>query len=72
MAQTLRYELDCAGIALITLDAAESRVNVQVSPQFISDLIGAIEQVASDPAVIGAIICSAKPSFMAGADLHHI
>ena len=71
MAQTLRYELDCAGIALITLDAAESRVNV-VSPEFISDLIGAVEQVASDPAVIGAIICSAKPSFMAGADLHHI
>ena len=71
MAQTLKFELDSAGIALITLDDVESRVNV-VSPAFISDLIGAVERVASDSAVSGAIIRSAKPTFMAGADLHHI
>lgn len=71
MTQTVRYELDAAGIALITLDDAARSVNV-VSPAFISDLIALVEQVASDPAVIGAIIRSAKPSFMAGADLHHI
>jgi 3-hydroxyacyl-CoA dehydrogenase / enoyl-CoA hydratase / 3-hydroxybutyryl-CoA epimerase len=71
MTRTLRYELDCAGIAVITLDDPERSVNV-VSPAFISDLTDAIEKIAADPAVIGAIITSAKTSFMAGADLHHI
>jgi 3-hydroxyacyl-CoA dehydrogenase / enoyl-CoA hydratase / 3-hydroxybutyryl-CoA epimerase len=43
-----------------------------VSPQFIDDLIAAIERVATDPAIQGAIITSAKPAFMAGADLKYI
>jgi len=71
MTNTLCFELDPAGIALITLDAPGRSVNV-VSPDFIADLIGAVERVASDPAIIGAVIRSAKTSFMAGADLHHI
>lgn len=71
MTTTLQFEVDAAGIALITLDDSTRSVNV-VSPQFITELIEAIEKVASDAAIIGAIIRSAKSTFMAGADLHHI
>ena len=70
MQATLRFEVD-AGIALITLEDPGKPMNV-VSPQFIDDLITAIERVATDPAIRGAIITSAKPAFMAGADLKYI
>lgn len=70
MQATLRLEID-AGIALITLEDPGKPMNV-VSPQFIDDLITAIERVATDPAIRGAIITSAKPAFMAGADLKYI
>src|SRR5690606_23926345 len=39
---------------------------------FIDDLIAAIEKVATDDAIKGAVITSAKPAFMAGADLKYI
>nr|WP_298726554.1 3-hydroxyacyl-CoA dehydrogenase NAD-binding domain-containing protein [uncultured Steroidobacter sp.] len=69
--KTLRLDVDAEGIALITLDAADKPMNV-VSPQFIDDMIAAIERVAGDAAIKGAIITSAKPAFMAGADLKYI
>ncbi|HVW67968.1 MAG TPA: enoyl-CoA hydratase-related protein, partial [Steroidobacteraceae bacterium] len=68
---TLRFSVDSTGIALITLDDPTRTVNV-VSPQLIEELTASIERVAADPAIGGAVIQSAKPSFMAGADLHHI
>ncbi|WP_116812428.1 3-hydroxyacyl-CoA dehydrogenase NAD-binding domain-containing protein [Steroidobacter cummioxidans] len=69
--KTLRLDVDADGIALITLDAADKPMNV-VSPQFIDDMIAAIERVAGDAAIKGAIITSGKPAFMAGADLKYI
>ena len=69
--KTLRLEVDGAGIALITLDDPVKPVNV-VTPQFIEELIAAIDRVATDPKIVGAIITSAKSGFMAGADLKHI
>src|ERR1700742_1481195 len=69
--RTLRFDVDSAGIALITLDDPEKPMNV-VSPEFIDDLIAAIERVAADAAIKGAVITSAKPAFMAGADLKYI
>jgi 3-hydroxyacyl-CoA dehydrogenase/enoyl-CoA hydratase/3-hydroxybutyryl-CoA epimerase len=69
--KTLQLEVDSDGIALITLNDPAKPMNV-VSPEFIADLISAIEQVAGDPAIKGAVITSAKPAFMAGADLKYI
>lgn len=69
--KTLRFEVDGAGVALITLDDPGKPMNV-VSPQFIDDLIAAIERVAADPAIQGAVVTSAKAAFMAGADLKYI
>jgi 3-hydroxyacyl-CoA dehydrogenase/enoyl-CoA hydratase/3-hydroxybutyryl-CoA epimerase len=69
--KTLRLEVDADGIALITLDDPTRPMNV-VSPEFIDEMIGAIERVAGDAAIRGAIITSAKPAFMAGADLKYI
>ena len=69
--QTLRMDVDADGIAVITLDAPGRPMNV-VSPEFIDDLVAAIERIAADAAIRGAIITSAKPAFMAGADLKYI
>jgi 3-hydroxyacyl-CoA dehydrogenase/enoyl-CoA hydratase/3-hydroxybutyryl-CoA epimerase len=68
---TLTFCVDADGIALITLDAADKPMNV-VSPEFIDEFIAAIERVAGDSAIKGAIVTSGKASFMAGADLKHI
>ncbi|HEY3654211.1 MAG TPA: 3-hydroxyacyl-CoA dehydrogenase NAD-binding domain-containing protein [Steroidobacteraceae bacterium] len=68
---TLTFEVDAEGIALITLDDPSKPMNV-VSPQWIDEFIGAIERVAGDTNIKGAVITSAKPAFMAGADLKYI
>ncbi|MBX3577405.1 MAG: enoyl-CoA hydratase/isomerase family protein [Rhizobiaceae bacterium] len=57
-----------SGVATITMDHAGEAMNL-VSPDWIAEMIAAVEAVASDPAVRGAIVTSAKPGFMAGADL---
>jgi 3-hydroxyacyl-CoA dehydrogenase / enoyl-CoA hydratase / 3-hydroxybutyryl-CoA epimerase len=69
--QTLRIDVDADGIALMTLDVPGRPMNV-VSPEFIDDMIAAIERIASDSGIRGAIITSAKQAFMAGADLKYI
>lgn len=57
-----------SGIATITMDHAGEAMNL-VSPEWIAEMFEAVEQIAADPAVRGAIVTSAKLSFMAGADL---
>lgn len=69
--KTLKFEVDADGIALITLDDPGRQVNV-VSPEWMDEFIEVIERVASDDAIRGAIVTSAKPTFMAGADLEHL
>lgn len=68
---TLQFEVDAQGIALITLNDTSRPVNV-VSPAWMDEMIAAIDRVASDDAIRGAIVTSGKPSFMAGADLKYI
>src|ERR1700691_3520192 len=68
---TLSLAVDGDGIALITLNDPSKPMNV-VSPQWIDELIDVIERVAADTKVKGAVITSAKPAFMAGADLKYI
>src|ERR1700678_1768176 len=69
--KTLALEVDAEGIAIVTLNDPSKPMNV-VSPEWIDEFIEAIERIATDPAVRGAVITSAKPAFMAGADLKHI
>ena len=68
---TLNFEVDADGIALITLDDKSKPMNV-VAPHWIDEFIEAIERVAADPKIKGAVITSGKPSFMAGADLKYV
>ncbi len=56
------------GIALLTIDVKDRSMNV-LTPEFQADLAAAVEKVAGDDSVIGAVITSSKSSFIAGADL---
>lgn len=64
----IRLNIDSEGIALITLDHATESMNL-VSPEWIAEFSNAVEEVAANASVKGAIVTSAKPAFMAGADL---
>jgi len=68
---TLTFEVDSDGIALITLNDPKKPMNV-VSPEWITEFIEAVERVATDTKIKGAVVTSGKPAFMAGADLKHI
>ncbi len=66
--KTLTFETYAHGIATVTLDDPSKPMNV-VSPEWIEEFIETIERIAADPGIKGAIVTSAKPAFMAGADL---
>ncbi|MEC9363012.1 MAG: 3-hydroxyacyl-CoA dehydrogenase NAD-binding domain-containing protein [Pseudomonadota bacterium] len=68
---TLHYGVDAEGVATVTLDAAGKPMNV-VSPEFIAQFTAAVDKAARDSSVRGVIVTSAKPAFMAGADLKHM
>ncbi len=68
MTQNIRYSVDADGIANLAIDVAGRPMNV-LTPEFRSDLAACIDKVVGDPAVRGAVVCSAKSSFMAGADI---
>ncbi|MEM9172246.1 MAG: 3-hydroxyacyl-CoA dehydrogenase NAD-binding domain-containing protein [Pseudomonadota bacterium] len=65
---TIDYSVDADGIALLTIDVKDRSMNV-LTPEFITDLGEAVERVATDGAVKGAVLTSGKDSFVAGADL---
>ena len=68
MTETINFKLDGDGIATLTIDLPGATMNV-VNRTFLSDLSELVKKVTTDEAVKGAVITSAKPSFMAGADL---
>ena len=68
MTQNIRFSVPGDGIALLLIDVAGRPMNV-LTPGFQSDLAECIEKIASDTAILGAVIASAKSSFMAGADI---
>ena len=63
-----RFETDSDGIALLTWDMADRSMNV-LTPEVIQELSDAVEKIAADPAIKGAVITSGKESFSGGADL---
>jgi 3-hydroxyacyl-CoA dehydrogenase/enoyl-CoA hydratase/3-hydroxybutyryl-CoA epimerase len=68
MTQNIRYAVDGDGIALLQIDVAGRPMNV-LTPEFNQELAACIDKFVADPAVKGAVIASAKSSFMAGADI---
>lgn len=67
--KTIDIRIDADGIALVSIDVKDRSMNV-MTPEFLDDLSAAVDRIATDAAVKGAVITSAKESFMAGADLH--
>ena len=67
MAKYLKTE-HVNGVLTITLDDPDSAVNT-VSPAWIDEMVATFTAAKSDETVTGIIIASAKPAFMAGADL---
>jgi 3-hydroxyacyl-CoA dehydrogenase/enoyl-CoA hydratase/3-hydroxybutyryl-CoA epimerase len=66
--KTINYEIDKDGVVVLTIDVKDRSMNV-MTPEFLQDLSDAVDKVAGDDKVKGAVITSAKESFMAGADL---
>jgi 3-hydroxyacyl-CoA dehydrogenase/enoyl-CoA hydratase/3-hydroxybutyryl-CoA epimerase len=66
--KTLQLDIDADGVAQITIDLPGRTVNV-FTPDFVTDLAEAVERVIATPGIKGAVITSAKKTFIAGADL---
>lgn len=64
----LTCEIDAEGIALITWDMPGRSMNVLDSDS-IDEFTRAVDRVLSDDAVKACVVTSAKPAFIAGADL---
>ena len=68
MTALIHSTLEPDGILLATIDMPDKTMNV-----FSSDLMDALDalmdRVDNDPAVLGVVLTSGKPSFLAGADL---
>ncbi len=67
----LSFEVDESGIATITWDIKNRPMNV-FSEETIAEFMQAVDKIASDPAVRGAVITSARPEFITGADIKMI
>ena len=68
MFKTINWKAGDDGIVKLVLDVKDRSMNV-LTPELVADLEKAVEKIAGDDAVRGAIITSGKSSFVAGADL---
>ncbi len=68
MTQNIQFNVDGDGIATLLLDVTGRPMNV-LTPGLEKDLAECVERVSGDPTIRGAVIGSAKSSFMAGADI---
>ena len=68
--KTFSFDVDGDGIALITIDLPGESMNVW-NADLIDEFEKAVDKIASDDEIKGAVITSGKPNgFMAGADLN--
>jgi len=68
MPDQFKLEVDGDGIALITWDMPDRSMNL-IDVAAITELAALVEKVATDAAIKGAVITSAKETFSGGADL---
>jgi len=71
MSKTIQYSVDDDGIATLMLDLPGKSMNV-LTAELIRDFSECVDRVSNDQSVIGAIVASGKPAFVAGADLTEI
>lgn len=71
MTESISMRVDGDGIALLSIDAPGRAMNV-LSDVVLQELDRHVERLGSDDAIRGAVIASAKSSFVAGADLKEI
>ncbi len=64
---SIRFDV-ADGVAILTIDMPGKPMNV-LDEQFGADLAEAVERVAAADDIVGAVVTSGKPAFMAGADL---
>jgi len=69
MTETIRFDVDSDGIALLTIDLPNTGMNV-FNAQLIEDLDTCVDRVLADDNIKGAVITSGKDAFLAGADLN--
>jgi 3-hydroxyacyl-CoA dehydrogenase/enoyl-CoA hydratase/3-hydroxybutyryl-CoA epimerase len=68
MTDTIKFEVDSDGVALLTIDMPDKSMNV-FNMDLINDLETCVDRVLEDDAIKGAVITSGKSTFLAGADL---
>jgi 3-hydroxyacyl-CoA dehydrogenase/enoyl-CoA hydratase/3-hydroxybutyryl-CoA epimerase len=66
--QTITYQVDADGVAIVTVDVKDKPMNV-ITPEFMDDIAEVADKISGDDKVKGAVVTSGKSSFMAGADL---
>lgn len=72
MSQMKFMDLHRSGdVAIVTLDDPQAKVNT-VSPDWVAEMTALFERLKHDDSVRGIVVTSAKPGFMAGADLKFI
>jgi 3-hydroxyacyl-CoA dehydrogenase/enoyl-CoA hydratase/3-hydroxybutyryl-CoA epimerase len=65
---SFKLDVDADGIALVTWDMPGRSMNV-IDMEVIAELTAIVDKVASDAAIKGAVVTSAKEGFCGGADL---
>jgi len=68
MSNTIKYTVDADGIAILTFDLPGKSMNV-LTTELMSELQELVERAATDEAVKGMVLTSAKPTFIVGADI---
>lgn len=67
-ATTVRLTHRPDGVAILTIDCPDLPVNI-FTPALTREMTDAIETIAADDSLVGAVITSGKAGFLAGADL---
>ena len=68
MSNTIKYNVDQDGIALLTFDLPGKSMNV-LTPELMQELDSLVKRAAADDAVKGMVLTSGKAAFIAGADI---
>lgn len=68
MTEVIHISVDADGIATLLFDRTDSNMNT-MDMKFMDEIAAAIERLATDDSIKGAIFTSGKPVFAAGADL---
>ena len=68
MTEVIHISVDAEGIATLLFDRSDSAMNT-MDMKFMDEMGAAVERLATDDAIKGAIFTSGKPVFAAGADL---